>query len=67
MPGEPVVRIRVTPQEAAHPDLAALAGAAVIIPDPTLQRGDALVETDTKVVDVRASQAFARVREVLSK
>jgi flagellar assembly protein FliH len=67
LPGEPVVRIRVTPSEAAHPDLAAIAGAAVVVPDPTLSRGDALVETDTKVIDVRASQAFARVREVLSR
>ncbi len=66
MPGEPVVKIRVTPAEANHPELARLAGAAVVVPDPTLHRGEALVETDTRVVDVRASQALARVREVLA-
>jgi flagellar assembly protein FliH len=67
MPGEPVVRIRVAPAESTHPELAQLAGAAVVVPDPTLQRGDALVETDTRVVDVRASHALARVREVLAR
>jgi len=66
MPGEPVARIRVTPEEAADPELAALAGAAVVVADPTLSRGDALVETDTGVVDARVSSALERVLEVLS-
>ncbi len=65
-PAEPVVRIRVAPEEAGDPELAALAGAAVVVPDPTLGRGDALVETDTGVVDARVSTALERVLEVLA-
>jgi flagellar assembly protein FliH len=66
VPGEPVTRIRVSPEEAAHPDLVALAGTAVVIADPTLGRGDALVETELAVVDARVSTALQRVQEVLA-
>ncbi len=66
LPGEPVARIRVAPAEAADPDLAALAGAVVVVADPTLGRGDALVETDVAVVDARVSTALQRVLEVLA-
>lgn len=65
MPGEPVTRIRVAPAEARTPELADLAGTAVVIPDPSLGRGDALVENDTTVVDARVSTALHRVLEVL--
>jgi flagellar assembly protein FliH len=65
VPGEPVVRIRVAVEEAGHPLLAELAGAATVVGDPSLRRGDALVETGTEVVDARVSGALQRVREVL--
>ncbi len=66
VPGEPVARIRVAPCEASNPELAELAGAAVVIPDASLGRGDALVETATAVVDARVSTAVQRVLEVLA-
>jgi len=65
-PGEPVARIRVAPEEAAYPELADLAGTAVVVADPALRRGDALVETDVAVVDARVSTAVQRVLEVLA-
>jgi flagellar assembly protein FliH len=65
-PAEPVVKVRLAPEEAAHPGLAELTGAAVVIADPTLSRGDAVVETADGVVDATVSGAFQRVREVLS-
>ena len=65
VPGEPVTRIRVAPAAATDPDLAAISGTAVVVPDPILGRGDALVETDHGVVDARASTALQRVLEVL--
>ena len=65
-PGETVVRVRVNPKEAADPRIAALAGAAVVLGDPSLQRGDALVETVDGVIDARVSDAARRVREVLA-
>jgi flagellar assembly protein FliH len=66
LPGEPVTRIRLSPDEANDPELVALTGAAVVIPDPSLHRGDALVETDSAVVDARVSTAVHRVLEVLA-
>ena len=65
LPGEPVARIRVAPEAATDPELVALAGSAVVVPDPTLGRGDALVESDSAVVDARVSTAVQRVLEVL--
>jgi flagellar assembly protein FliH len=65
VPGEPVTRIRVAPGEASIPGLAELGGTAVVVADPTLGRGDALVETDHGVVDARVSTALQRVLEVL--
>jgi flagellar assembly protein FliH len=65
VPGEPVVRIRVGAEEARHPLLADLAGSATVVADPTLGRGDVLVETEAGVVDARVSGAIERVREVL--
>jgi flagellar assembly protein FliH len=66
LPGEPVTRIRIAPEEAATPGLAELAGSAVVIADPSLRRGDALVEADASVVDARVSTALHRVLEVLA-
>lgn len=68
MPGEPVVRIRVSPEDGHGPALAELgelAGAATVVLDPALRRGDAVVETDGSVLDARVSGAMERVREVL--
>jgi flagellar assembly protein FliH len=65
VPGEPVVRIRVSPSEAADPALAEVAGSAVVVADSSLQRGDALIETADAVLDARISGARDRVREVL--
>jgi len=57
-----------------HPaDLAALDRGTVgdravtLVADPTVARGDALVETDSGVVDATVSGALARVREVLGR
>jgi flagellar assembly protein FliH len=65
VPGEPVTRIRVHPQQATDPALAELAGSAVVVGDPTLGLGDAMVETVDSVIDARISDALDRVREVL--
>ena len=66
MPGEPVTRIRMCPDEARTPELADLVGAVVVVADPALGRGDVIVETDGSVVDARVSSALARVLEVLA-
>ena len=61
------VTVRLAPQVAAHPDLAALAAQGVtVVPDPALEPHDALLETTAQAVDLRVSTALARVREVLS-
>lgn len=65
LPGEPVVRVRVCPEEAATPGLVELAGAAVVVADPRLGRGDVVLETGEAIVDARVSSAMQRVREVL--
>jgi len=66
VPADSVVRVRLCPSEAADPTLAALVGAVSVIADPSLQRGDAMVETVDGVVDARVSGAMTRVREVLA-
>jgi flagellar assembly protein FliH len=65
VPGEPVTRVRVSTEDPITPEMAAVAGAAVVVADPSLRRGDALVETAEAVVDARISGAVDRVREVL--
>ncbi len=69
LPGEPVVRIRVCPADAADlvtmAEIDEVAGGATVVADPTLRRGDALVETAEGVLDARISDAARRVREVL--
>lgn len=60
------VTVRLHPADRAQLDLAVLDGRpAVVVADATLQRGDAVVETETQVVDARLSAALDRVREVL--
>lgn len=66
LPGEPVVRVRVAPVDAACPELGAVAGTAIVVGDPSLHRGDVVVETAEAVLDARISGAMARVREVLA-
>ena len=63
MPERSVARLRL------HPDVAATVtgtGEAVsVVADPTLGLGDAVVETDEQVVDLRVATALDRLREVL--
>jgi flagellar assembly protein FliH len=62
--GEPVLRVRVRPEDRG-PELAALSGATAVVPDPTLARGDVLLDTAEGVIDARISTAVARVVELL--
>jgi flagellar assembly protein FliH len=62
--GEALVRVRVHPQDHS-PELAALAGAATVVADPTLARGDAVLDTVAGVIDARVSTAVTRVTELL--
>jgi flagellar assembly protein FliH len=70
LPTEPVVRVHLHPDQLADlaaRDLAELADrGATAVADPTLAWGDALVEADDHVVDLRIGTALERVREVLS-
>ena len=61
-PTEDIVRVRLHPA-----DLGAAAGDLdlVAVPDPALDRGDALVEIDAHVLDLRIEPALQRVREAL--
>jgi flagellar assembly protein FliH len=65
VPGEPVTRVRVSTEDPITPEMSAVAGTAVVVADPALRRGDAVVETAEAVVDARVSSALDRVREVL--
>lgn len=66
LPAGSVAQVRVNPAIAASPGLAALTEHGVgIVPDADLFPGDALVETDTSVIDLRVSAALERLREVL--
>ncbi|RNL62657.1 hypothetical protein EFK50_12940 [Nocardioides marmoriginsengisoli] len=64
LPPEPLVTVRLHPDELAGSEALAAAGATVIA-DPALNRGDALVEAAEHVLDLRISTALERVREVL--
>jgi flagellar assembly protein FliH len=66
LPEDAVVRVRLSPAETADPSLAERLGAVQVIADPSLERGDALVELVDGVLDARVSRAIARVREVLA-
>ena len=66
-PGGALARVRL------HPDLCDAAATQelgdsglTLVPDPSLARGDALVECDGSVVDLRVSTALERVGEALS-
>jgi flagellar assembly protein FliH len=64
MPTEPIAAVRLHPDDL--PDAVALTEhGAVLIADPSLNRGDALVEADQHVLDLRLDRALDRVREVL--
>lgn len=68
LPDHPVVRVRL------HPEVATDAGElrehglsqVAVVADPELGRGDAVVEADDHVVDLRVGHALARLAEVLS-
>ncbi len=64
LPDHPVVRVRLHPEVAA--DAGELRGHGVsVVADPQLGRGDAVVEADDHVVDLRTAEALTRLREVL--
>lgn len=65
LPGEPVARIRVSAAEAGCAELREVAGTVTVMVDPSLHRGDVVVETSEAVLDARVSGAVARVREAL--
>lgn len=59
--------LRLNPADRAVLDPAVLTGHTVtVVDDPTVPSGDAVVETDTTVVDASVAAAVARVREVLA-
>ena len=67
LPNDPTTRVRL------HPAIAASAGSAdlladgvAVVADATLDHHDVIVETDTSVIDLRISQALARLQEALS-
>ncbi len=76
-PGADVVRrvVSALPGDAVqvrlHPSVASSASAALadqgvrVVPDPTLEPSDAMVETDDAVLDLRIGAALDRLREVL--
>jgi len=63
VPDRAVARLRL------HPEVAATVtdadDAVTVVADPALGLGDALVETDEQVVDLRVATALDRLREVL--
>ena len=62
------VAVRMHPADRACLDPEVLAGRSVAFADdPTLSRGDAVVETTDNVVDATLGSALARVREVLGR
>lgn len=59
--------LRLNPADHARLDRTVLAGHAVtVVDDPTVPSGDAVVETDTSVIDASLAAALGRVREVLA-
>jgi flagellar assembly protein FliH len=60
--------VRLHPEDRAALDPRHLTGRDVnVVADPTLARGDAMVETEGNVVDATIGTALARVREVLAQ
>ncbi|MCZ4497977.1 MAG: hypothetical protein JWQ74_530 [Marmoricola sp.] len=64
LPTGPVARVRLHPADVAGAEEIAAHGVTVV-PDPSLQRGDALVEAADHVLDLRLDTALERVRAVL--
>lgn len=67
LPSEPVLRVRLNPADAAGAtETGELSGQGVlVVADPALHRGDALIEAQEHVLDLRIDTALERVREVL--
>lgn len=63
VPDRAVARLRLHPEVAAT--VTGTGDAVSVVADPALGLGDALVETDEQVVDLRVSTALDRLREVL--
>lgn len=65
-PQQPGVTVRINPRAGSHADLSELTGQGLtVVVDPTMEHGDALIETDSRIVDLRISAALARVEESL--
>jgi len=68
VPDDVKVTVRLHPADRADLDPSVLGGRSVTIEaDPSLARGDAVVETDSGLVDAGVGAALARVREVLGR
>ena len=68
VPVDVQVTVRLHPADRAGLDPSVLAGRTVtVVADPSLSRGDALVETESGTVDAGVGTALARVREVLGR
>lgn len=67
LPNDPTTRVRLHPFVAGSAATADLLPEGVdVIADATLDLPDVIVETDTAAIDLRISQALARLQEVLS-
>ncbi len=67
VPEGTTVTVRLRPEDRSALDPGEFAGYGVrLVDDSTLASGDAMVETDTAVVDATVAAALARVREVLA-
>lgn len=64
-PTEPVVRVRLHPADLGAAAERLTEAGLVVLADASLERGDALVETDDHVLDLRLEPALQRVREAL--
>lgn len=68
LPGEPLVTVRLNPQDVPASAVDDLVGTGVrVLADPALQRGDAVAEAADFVVDASIATALERVREVLAR
>lgn len=67
LPSEPALRVRLSPADAAGATEAGeLSGRGVlVVADPMLHPGDALIEAQDHVLDLRTETALERVRAVL--
>lgn len=65
LPEESIVRIRVRPQDQAAAREAVAGTPVSVVADPELGPGDALVEVEEHVIDLRISTAVERLAEVL--